>query len=196
MSPHASPTRIILISHPATREQKAGFFPSDEPLDEEGMIQLASLSWKAPREARILIAPEQRTRQTAEAFGLSGIQASELSDCDYGRWRGLSLETLQKGELAGLSEWLSDTTTAPHGGESFERLMIRIGSWLDMQRNLGPVVAVTHASVIRAAVITALLTSPHQAFLRIEIGPLTITDIRLTGGSWRVRSVGVPLIIG
>jgi broad specificity phosphatase PhoE len=140
-----------------------------------------------------LTAPEFRTRQAAQGLGLSAIEAPELRDCDFGRWRGLSLETLQTEDCPPLLEWLSDITAAPHGGESFQNLMTRVGVWLDAQRDTEPIIAVTHASVIRAAVVHALQVSPHEAFLRIEVAPLTTTDIRLTGGSWRVRSVGVPL---
>jgi broad specificity phosphatase PhoE len=169
-------------------------FPGDEPLDLQTLAEVEGVSWKAQRDVRVLVAPEQRARQTAEALGLVGAETSELRDCDFGRWRGRSLEELQVEELTGLMEWLSDVEAAPHGGESFYNLMIRVGMWLDSQREGGQVVAITHASVIRAAVVHALQLSPDAAFMRLEVAPLTMTDIRLTGGSWRVRSVGVPLV--
>jgi broad specificity phosphatase PhoE len=138
----------------------------------------------------ILTAPEVRTRQTAGALGLDATEESELRDCDFGRWLGRSLETVEMDEL---SVWLTDIAAAPHGGESFHDLMTRVGYWLERQRDSGTVVAITHASIIRAAVVHALHSSPRGAYLRIEVGPLTISEIRLTGGSWRLRSVGVPL---
>jgi broad specificity phosphatase PhoE len=193
MSPYAPPTRLTLISHPATREQKAGIFPCDEPLDDQTIAGLAALAWKPSGSGRILAAPELCTRQTVQGLGLVATEAPELRDCDFGRWCGRSLEALQAEEL---SEWLRDIAVAPHGGESFHNLITRVGNWLDSQRDAGPIIAVTHASVIRAAVVHALQASPHEAFLRIEVPPLTSTDIRLTGGSWRVRSMGVPLISG
>jgi len=191
MSPIVAPTHITLISHPATREQKAGVFPLDEPLDLQTRATLANIPWKAPRNARMLTAPEHRTRQTAEALGLAATETSELCDCDFGRWRGRSLESLQTQELSGLSEWLSDVTAAPHGGESFCDLMTRVGVWLNTQRDAGIAIVVTHASVVRAAVVHAL-QAPLDTFLRIEIAPLTTTEIRFSGGAWRVRSIGVP----
>jgi broad specificity phosphatase PhoE len=190
MCPYAPPTRLTLINHPATREQKAGIFPCDESLDSQALAELASVAWKPAGTNRVLAAPELRTRQTAAALGLAATEVLELRDCDFGCWAGRSLESLQPDEL---SEWLSDITVAPHGGESFQDLMTRVGNWLDDQRNTGPIIAVTHASVIRAAVVHALQLSPNQAFLRIEVEPMTMTDLRLTGDSWRVRSVGVPL---
>jgi broad specificity phosphatase PhoE len=192
MSPYAPPTRITLISHPATREQKAGIFPRDEPLDAQVLAELAAVAWRPPGDGRILTAPELRARQTAEALGLVATEVLDLRDCDFGRWGGRSLEALQEEEIAGLSQWLVDVTAAPHGGESFHSLMTRVGRWLDTQREAGPVVAVTHASVVRAAVVCALQVSPEEAFLRIEVAPLTRTDMRFSSGHWRVRSVGVP----
>jgi broad specificity phosphatase PhoE len=192
MSPIVAPTHITLISHPATREQKAGIFPLDEPLDAQTRATLANIPWKAPRNARMLTSPEQRTRQVAEALGLAATETPELRDCDFGRWRGRSLQSLQAQELSELSEWLSDVTATPHGGESFRDLMARVGLWLDAQRDAGPTVVVTHASVVRAAIVCAL-QAPLDAFLRIEIAPLTITEIRFSGGSWRVRSQGARL---
>ena len=190
MNTYAPPTRITLISHPATREQRNGIFPHDEPLDAKALAMLSAVAWKPPRSSRILTAPELRTRQTANTLGMSAVEAPELRDCDFGRWRGQSLETLDPEEIA---KWLTDINAAPHGGESFHSLMTRVGRWLDGQRDTGHVVAITHASVIRAAVVHALGLTPNQAFLRVEVAPMTVTDLRLTGGSWRVRSVGVPL---
>jgi broad specificity phosphatase PhoE len=194
MSQYAPPSRITLICHPATPQQKAAVFPADEPLDARSLEQLSAVAWKAPKSASILTAPERRTRQTAESLGVNTTDAPELRECDFGHWRGTDLESLQAKDPAGLSRWLSDITAAPHQGESFYELVIRIGRWLDTQRGAGHVIAVTHASVVRAAIIQVLQAPPHEAFHRIEVEPLTMTEIRLSRDHWRVRSVGVPLI--
>lgn len=193
MKSNALHGRLTLISHPATREQKAGIFPLDEPLDEQSLRELASAPRRVPRDIKVFAAPELRTRQTSDALGLNAIDDSELRDCDFGRWRGRSLEELQSEEVQSLIDWLNDIRAAPHEGESFYKLMTRVGAWLDRQRGAGPVVAVTHGSVIRAAVVYAMQGSPHQSFLRLEVSPLTMTDIRFGNGFWCIRSVGVPL---
>jgi broad specificity phosphatase PhoE len=193
MSQHAPPTRITFICHPATTQQKSGLFPTDEPLDPKSLDQLSSIAWRAPQGAHVLTAPEQRTRQTAEAFKLNATDAPELRECDFGHWRGTSLEALQAIDPAGLSEWLTDISAAPHQGESFYNLARRINQWLDTQHNAGHVIAVTHASVVRAAIVRVLHAPLNEAFQCIEVAPLTMTEIRLSSGHWRVRSVGVPL---
>jgi broad specificity phosphatase PhoE len=195
MSQYAPPTRITFLCHPATLQQKAGVFPTDEPLDASSLEQLAVIAWNVPKGALVLTAPERRTRQTAEALKLNATEAPELRECDFGHWRGTDLESLQATDPAGLSGWLSDITAAPHQGESFYNLVTRVSRWLDAQHNVGHVIAVTHASVVRAAIIHALQAPPHEAFQCLEIAPLTLTEIRLSKDRWRVRSVGVPLIM-
>jgi broad specificity phosphatase PhoE len=193
MSQHASLTRITFICHPATPQQKAGVFPTDEPLDTRSLAQLSAIAWKVPIAALVLTAPELRTRQTAEVLNRNATETQELRENDFGHWSGISLETLQASDPAGLAEWLSDATAAPHEGESFYNLVIRVGRWLETQRDAGHVIAVTHASVVRAAIVHVLQASPRDAFQRIEIAPLTATELRFSGDGWRVRSVGVPL---
>jgi|ERR1700678_1919211 broad specificity phosphatase PhoE len=193
MSQYAPPTRITFICHPATSQQKAGVFPTDEPLDSKSLDRLSSIAWKVPKSARILTAPEQRTRQTGEALKLNATDAPELRECDFGHWRGIALEALQATDPAGLSEWLTDMSAAPHQGESFYNLATRISRWLDTQHNAGHVIAVTHVSVVRAAIVRVLHAPLNEAFQRIEVAPMTMTEIRLSSGHWRVSSVGVPL---
>jgi broad specificity phosphatase PhoE len=194
MSRFAPTARITFLCHPATPQQRAGIFAADEPLDAASLEQLTTIAWKAPQVTRIVTAPEQRTRQTAAAFKLAATEEPELRECDFGKWRGATLESLQAEDPTGLSEWLRDITAAPHQGESFYNLVARVGGWLDSQLDAGHMIAVTHASIIRAAIVNVLHASPQEAFQRIEIAPLTITDIRLSRGHWRVRSVGVPVI--
>ncbi len=194
MNRYAPPTRILLISHAATREQREGRFPMDEAVDPETLLKLSTSAWSLPAFEQVWTAPEQRTRQTAAVLGLKADVQHELRDCSYGAWAGSSLEEVNEHHSAELSSWLSDVTAAPHGGESFENVMQRTARWLDALRGHGPAIAVTHASVIRAAVVHAL-GAPREALRRVEISPLTVTDLRQSGQSWQLRSAGVPLAL-
>ncbi|MGD0443348.1 MAG: histidine phosphatase family protein [Edaphobacter sp.] len=193
MSQFSPPTRITFICHPATSQQKAGIFPSDESLDPKSLEVLSAIPWRAPKRTVNLAAPERRTRQTAEALKLNATDAPELGECNFGLWSGTSLEELQTKNPAGLSEWLTDIAAAPHQGESFCNLMTRIGRWLETQHGVGHIIAVTHVSVVRAAIVHVLHAPPHEAFRRIEIAPLTMTEIRRSRDHWQLLSVGVPL---
>jgi broad specificity phosphatase PhoE len=127
--------------------------------------------------------------QTAEALGLSASIEPVLAECDYGCWRGLRLSDIQLRDAEGLAAWLSDAEAAPHGGESLGDLLRRIGAWLSQYQEPGHTVAVTHPSVIRAAIVHAL-DAPPLAFWRIDVEPLSVTDLRRNGPHWTLRSTG------
>jgi len=52
---------------------------------------------------------------------------------------------------------------------------------------------VTHPMVIRAAVVHCLRSGPG-AFRRIDIEPLSVTDLRRYKNDWTLRSIGVPML--
>ena len=186
------PARLTLIAHAATMAQRRAAFPLDEPVDERELAKIAALSWSAPAAQHILAAPERRTQQTAHALGLLPAAAMELHDCDYGTWRGRGIAEVQTGDPEGIAAWLTDTTAAPHGGESIESLTRRVGGWMEEQRDAGHVIAVTHPAVVRSAIVHAL-QSPLQAFWRVDVAPLTLTDIRFNGRVWTMRCAACSL---
>jgi len=156
------------------------------------MAKVAALGWKAPRAQRVVSGPERRVQQTAEALGLTAEVAVELRDCDYGAWRGYTLSEVELRQPEEVFAWLSDPGAAPHGGESILQLVTRVAGWLEEQRALDHTIAVTHPAVIRGALVHAL-QAPPSAFWRIDIAPLSLTDLRWNGRVWTVRSSGCAL---
>ncbi len=185
-------TRLTLISHAATEAQRRSAFPSDEPLEEREMAKIAALGWNAPRAQRIVSGPERRVQQTAEALGLTAEVAVELRDCDYGEWRGYTLSEVELRQPEEVFAWLTDPGAAPHGGESILQLITRIGGWLEEQRAQDHTIAVTHPAVIRSALVHTL-QGPPSAFWRIDVAPLSLTDLRWNGRVWTVRCSGCAL---
>jgi len=187
--------RITFISHAPTSAQRRAAFPLDEPLEEHEFAKLVALHWSAPRAQSVLCGPECRTRQTAEALGLSATVTESLRDCDYGVWRGCELDDLHVGDPDGIAAWMFDPEAAPHGGESIAHMIDRIGEWLGQQGALndgGHTIAVTHPAVIRSAIVQAL-GAPARAFWRIDIAPSSLTDLRFNGRAWTLRSSAVEL---
>jgi broad specificity phosphatase PhoE len=184
--------RIVLIAHGATQAQRQAAFPLDEPIAGPEMAKIAAQRWSCPKAERIWSAPEQRAQQTACALGLTAMLAEELRDCDYGQWHGRAMEQVQAEDPEGILAWLADPAAAPHGGESIEHLIRRIGAWLGGQREVKSTIAVTHPAVIRSAIVHALHI-PAQAFWRFDIAPLTVTDLRFSRNVWTVRCVGCSL---
>lgn len=179
-------TRLTLICHARTVAQKLARFPLDESLEIDWQAEKLSQVSRFKRSAQLLSAPEARARQTAGLFG-AGIEiVPALGDCDFGRWRGLRIDDLQKHEPEALQAWLSDSRSAPHGGESVAQLCERVADWLESLRSRsGHFVAITHPFVIRAALVQ-VMQCPPAAFNLIDVEPLSATELRFNG-RWRLR---------
>jgi broad specificity phosphatase PhoE len=190
--------RLLLISHAPTAAMRAGRFPADDPLDARGLAdaqaaqaRLSHLSHLAAfNEAPAFVSPAACARDTASALGLNAKVDAALADIDYGNWTGRRLADLAAQTPIDLTAWMHDPDAAPHGGESFGQAVKRIGEWLDTldvaQSNARDVIAVTHAAIIRAAVIHALAAS-SAIFPRIEIAPLTVVELHRSqqrGWTW------------
>jgi broad specificity phosphatase PhoE len=159
-------------------------------LDVLGQAGVVALAGNLPHADVHGVSPELRTRQTAEALRLNAAAQPLLRDCDYGNWRGRTFDDVGASEPQGIAAWLRDPTATPHGGESIASFMQRVAEWLNQQNGQNRrSIVVTHASVIRAAVVHAIEANP-QSFWRIDIAPLSIT--RLTGmqGRWNLVSLG------
>jgi broad specificity phosphatase PhoE len=182
-------TRLTLICHARTVAQKLACFPTNEPVEN---IDLApgALAERFDAARRLICAPELRTQQTAQWFGADAQIDEALRDCDWGRWHGKSIKSLQVAEDAALHAWLENADATPHGGESVTQLCQRVAQWLaSLQGTSGHVVAVTHPFVIRAALIHVMRgTAIHD----IDVEPLSMVELRFTG-CWRLRLPGLDV---
>jgi broad specificity phosphatase PhoE len=182
--------RLVLITHAATSATRESRFPDDEPLDEHGTAAARSVG-ALRRIETAFRGPEARCAQTAEALSLEATAHPLLADLDLGSWRGRTLGELEQDAPADLFAWLGDPEATPHGGESLRALLDRVAEWL---RNIpaGRVAAVTHPSVVRAAVLLTL-GAPATCFWRLDTTPLSQTRLSRNGDSWRLRETGHPL---
>ncbi|NMN75333.1 broad specificity phosphatase PhoE [Pseudomonas sp. KD5] len=181
-------TRLTLICHARTVAQKLARFPTNEPVEMDWQSAKGSRSRQFKRAPRLLCGPELRTRQTAELFGDNVEIVTALGDCDFGRWQGTSIDDLQTSEPETLQTWLSDPTSAPHGGESVAQLGERVAAWLKtLEATPEHVVAITHPFVIRAALMQVL---QGAAFNQIDVEPLSAIELRFNG-RWRFRLTGM-----
>ncbi|MFM0340909.1 histidine phosphatase family protein [Paraburkholderia fungorum] len=182
-------TRLLLVSHAPTAAMRAGRFPADDPLDDRGRVDIlaAQTRLSLPDDATAFVSPAICARETASALGLMATVAAGLADLDYGQWHGRRLADLATEAPQDLATWTRDPEAAPHGGESFSQLVKRVGLWLDAQSGAPDetrnIVGVTHALVIRAAIIHVLGVSP-AVFPRIEIAPLSVIELRRSPRGW------------
>ena len=182
--------RLKLVCHAATAATRAAAFPDDEPLEPQARQKLAEYALPLREASRCWTSPARRAVQTAQFLKLAAAVEPGLADCDYGRWTGRTLEAVQAEEPDAVAQWLADPAAAPHGGEPLLALLARVAGWMDAQRRApGRVVAVTHASVVKAAILHAL-GAPPPSFWRIDVAPLTLA--RLTGDKarWTLASLG------
>lgn len=185
--------RLMLLCHASTDATRRAAFPGDEPLDERAAAQAAASADSLGGFDGAWTSPALRARQTAAALRLSAREDGALRDCDFGCWAGLRLAELQEREPEAVAAWIADPSAAPHGGESILDVLRRVGAWLDARReDRGRGIAVTHPAVIRAAVIH-VLGAPPPAFWRIDVEPLSCTDLRRHGDRWTLRSTGCLL---
>jgi broad specificity phosphatase PhoE len=180
---------VTLICHAATRAVRDVAFPADEPLDSRGHAQAAALAAGVRRVDTAWTSPALRARQTAAALGLRAAVDRNLRDIDFGAWSGRSLAEVEAADPDAMAAWLTDCSTAPHGGESILDLLQRVQPWLDtVGTGDGRVIAVTHSTVIRAAIMLALEAKP-ASFWRIDIAPLCHVRLRCNSGRWTLSSI-------
>ena len=139
---------------------------------------------------RCLTAPARAARETAQALGFDAEVEMALRDCDYGRWRGLASKAVAEREPDAFATWLGDPASAPHGGESVAALIERTRAWLAQSlAREGATLAVTHAAVVRAAIVNALGAS-SSAFARIDVAPLSLARLSGQAGRWNLVALG------
>ncbi|WP_307123565.1 histidine phosphatase family protein [Streptomyces sp. B1I3] len=186
----------------AVREAR---FAHDAPLDEAGArgAAAAAAAGDVPDADRYAHGPSEPCRRTAEALGLTSRTELRLADWDMGRWKGRRLSEVGAAEPEAVSAWLADPSAAPHGGESLLDLIARVGGFLEAataravgasgpQARAGDrVVAVVESAVVRAALVHALALPP-TAFWRLDVAPLSLTELSGRSGRWNLRC-GRPL---
>lgn len=181
-----------MVAHAATAATVRAAFPLDESLERRGVAAAQEAAGHLGRVARALRSPAAAARETAEALGLATAVDVGLADWDLGEWRGHTLDEIAAADPDAVGAWLTVPDAAPHGGESLTALLGRVAEWLRIADGEGHTVAVTHAAVVRAAVV-ATLGAPPSGFWRLDIAPLTATVLRGGPSRWTVRGTAVPL---
>ena len=190
-------TRLTLFCHAATAATRAARFPADEPIDAKGEAALSAIApaWRriVERAERRLTAPALRARQTAAALDGEFVVEPLLGDQDYGPWTGLSLPEAEVRDPEAAAEWITDPASAPHGGERLVDVLQRVGDWLVETATTGNrVVVVTHAAVIRAAIVHTVRADP-AGYWHVDVPPLARVDLSHDGRRWSLRALVTPI---
>lgn len=185
--------RLSLICHASTRALRQAAFPENEPIDAIGTAKATALAGLLHHADQVWTSPALRAVQTAATLQLAAEPEPCLDDCSYGRWTGRRLVDIQTEEPQAVLAWLSNPSAVPHGGESLQSLLRRVADWMDsLDAEVEHIIAVTHAAVIRAAILHTL-GAPAEAFWRIDVNPLSITDLHRSNGRWTLRATGIEV---
>ncbi|MBB3541494.1 MULTISPECIES: histidine phosphatase family protein [unclassified Rhizobium] len=183
-------TRLTWICHGSTAANREARFPQDEPLNDKAIIATKAIVPRLRRADSVVASPALRARQTAEALGLQPEFSEALADCDFGRWAGRSIAEIQQAEPENLAVWMARPEEAPHGGEAIAAVCMRVNTWMSERLQAGGhSVAITHAAVIRAAIINTL-QAPVSSFWIADIEPLAIVHMTSNGSRWSLRVEG------
>ncbi|WP_030584738.1 histidine phosphatase family protein [Streptomyces anulatus] len=187
--------RVMLIPPAMNAALREARFDGDAPLDRSGRERARAAAGAVPGAVLALSGPSERCRETTAALGLAARAEPALAGWNLARWAGRRLDDVAAAEPERVTAWLGDPSAAPHGGESLHDLIGRVGGWLDSLG--GPdapgtsFLAVAEAAVVRAAVVHGLRL-PAEAFWRLDVAPLTLTELSGRSGRWNV-GLGRPL---
>ncbi len=185
-------SRVTLISPASSPSLRQARFYDGDSLDDSGAERARAAAGSLPPAGRVVVSPGVRCRETASALGLDGEEAPELAGLDAGRWRGRTLDEVAAAEPESVTRWIGDPASAPHGGESVAGCCARVGRWLEASLEAdGRTLAVVEPEVVRAAAVH-VLDAPLAAFWRLDVPPLTATEISGRAGRWNLR-IGRPL---
>ncbi|HWB71847.1 MAG TPA: MSMEG_4193 family putative phosphomutase [Egibacteraceae bacterium] len=183
-------TTLLLIRHATTATTGARLGGRTETgLDERGRAQaqaaarrLADLPLKA-----VYGSPLARSRQTAELLaaphGLAVQPLEGLVEVEYGRWTDRPLKPLARTKLWPVVQARPSLARFPDG-ESIRQAQLRAVDAVEELVARHPrdvIAAVTHADVIKA-VVAFYVGLPLDLFQRLQVGPASVTVLRLSAG--------------
>lgn len=196
------PTMIYLVRHgetPLTPMRKfSGIGPLDPELTEKGRgeAELVAIEIKKIAPDVLISSPLRRTKETAEIIGkATGLQIEfdEIwRECDFGVWDGMSIAEVKNDYPEDYAMWVSTSSFAPPGGESYESAMARaVQGLLSIAADYPgkKVCVVTHNGMIKTALAAAIKAEPSAIF-NLDVSPASISSISIweSDGLMAIRS--------
>jgi broad specificity phosphatase PhoE/ribonuclease HI len=196
-------TRLILVRHGETALTQQGRYSGrgDPELTDEGQAQAMAAAGRVAGLSRdvtaIVTSPLRRCVRTAELIsaevgGVPVTVVEDLIECDFGQWEGLTFGDVQERWPREMQAWLSSTSVAPPGGESFQAVAKRVRGALATiveSHPGGVVVVVSHVTPIKLILRDALAAGDaflHRLFL--DAAGVSTFDV-WPDGNVAVRSV-------
>lgn len=196
--PAATATRLVLIRHGETdhtteRRFSGGLASANPGLNETGRAQVrATADWLATVAGDIdvlLASPVRRTLESAEIVAAAINRELEVekgfAEMEFGSWDGMTFAEVSELHKDDLQTWFDSMEAAPHGGESFVEVQVRVLEAL--QRTLAAyegqtVAVVSHVTPIKTLVAEALAV-PLSTVYRMELSPASVTVLTFYSGT-------------
>jgi broad specificity phosphatase PhoE len=191
-------TWLILIRHAQTDWNSDYRFQghADTPLNETGRsaIPLVVNELRSWSPVAIYTSDLERAREMAEAAGdaleIGVTPMTELRECSYGEWEGLTVKEIADRFDGELELWQErESSHARGGGESLDEMSDR--SWAALEaitdRHAGESVAIfTHSGPVRSAVCRLFDLSMAERY-RFQVDNASITVLRRSAsGTWQL----------
>ena len=185
-----APTRIYVVRHGTTLLNRANRYRGrrDVPLDQGGWED----AWSAARQLEgvgleaVYTSPLRRARDTArivaDASGFeSVIDLPGLVNLDYGAWEGLTAEESRAHDEVEFERYqrYAEGSFCP-GGESVDLAATRVALSLRTLAALHPggtVAAVSHAAIVRLAIVEAGGVARADWRVALPNGSVTVFDV-------------------
>jgi broad specificity phosphatase PhoE len=192
-------TRILLIRHGSTDllgRVLYGRMPGVH-LNEEGREQARAAGEALKRRYTIhavISSPLERATETAQLIGdPQGLEVAiddDLNELDCGTWVGKPFPELKELENWRQFNQLRSLTRAPQGESLLE---VQARAWKSLEtiqarHKDGTIAAITHGDVIRGLLLL-LLGMPLDHIFRLEVAPVSVSEILLGGYQPLVRSI-------
>ena len=184
-------TRLLLVRHAACVPGDRILLGRtlDPPLDASGLAQAREVAreLKADAPQRVESSPRRRTLQTARAIAAERNcplrVAPELDELDFGHWSGRPFSDLEDDEdwRRWNRERASARTPAGAGMAGLQASLARYFADLAEVCAGCTLVLVTHAELIRAALLLAL-HSDADGWQHYEIAPVSVTRLVIRDG--------------
>lgn len=170
----------------------------DAPLAEVGLREAEAMACALGlfHQALIVASPRRRAQQTAAAiatrYRAELVTSFSIDELDFGRWSGQTFT-----ELAHDPDWRrwneQRNLAATPAGERISDVQARVLRHLQQLRETfpgRPMVLVSHAEVIRAALLH-WLQAPVDAYRRLTISPASMSHVSLSDGGPRIDSINL-----
>ncbi|CAL9387442.1 histidine phosphatase family protein [Streptomyces sp. enrichment culture] len=183
--------RVAFVAAAGSSTVLSERFEDPRPLDRAGRGEVQRVAHELlPLAAADLrpCSPAPRSRTTGEGPGYAPLVRLALRGCDMRRRRGLTPGEAMAREPEAADAWLADPRSTPHGGESLQDFIGRVGGRLDTRpaEDGCRVVAVAEPSVIRAALVHALKAPPATCW-NFDVRSLSTISVAGRPGRWSLR---------